>query len=227
MISGALGTAIGTGETNTAAVVAACASGVSNSASNLVLNGKNDWFMPSLDELHEIYSALYKASPTLGGFTSANYWSSSDHPTNTGWALQGWFGSSDGIVGWGETDGTNNTLAYRPVRSFTALYTSTVNYGPSTTKPTNAGEYVITPSDLSFTSGAAANYASVVYQTSTITINKAAQSTLSVIALYQPFYGNPTSGLLLTTGGSDTGTVTFELIAGGSAAGCALSGVDS
>jgi hypothetical protein len=106
--------------------------------------------------------------------------------------------------------------------------TSTINYGPSTTKPTNAGTYVITPSALIFSSGDVNNYVAVTYRTSTLTIDKAAQTTLSVVPLYNVFSGNPTTATLLTTGGSDTGTVTYAYVSSlSTAGGCALSGADS
>ena len=101
-------------------------------------------------------------------------------------------------------------------------------YGPSETKPTNASTYTITPSALTFSDGAASNYAAVTYRTSTLTINKAAQAALSVVPLYLPFNSNPTSATLLTTGGSDTGTVTYAYVPSlSTAGGCALSGADS
>lgn len=225
--SGAQGTAIGTGQANTLAMATDCVS-IADTATALVLNGKNDWFIPSLDELKEMYTSLYKATPTsLGGFTGVNYWSSSDHPTTAGYALQGWFGATDGSTGWGFTDEANS-FSYRPVRSFVATSTSTVNYGPSTTKPTGAGTYVITPSALTFSSGAESNYAAITYLTSTLTINKAAQTALTITPLYNVFNGNPTTAILLTTGGTDTGTVTYAYVASGSSAsGCALSGINN
>lgn len=225
--SGAQGTAIGTGQANTLAMATDCVS-IADTATALILNGKNDWFIPSLDELKEMYTSLYKATPTsLGGFTGVNYWSSSDHPTTAGYALQGWFGATDGSTGWGLTDEANS-FSYRPVRSFVATSTSTVNYGPSTTKPTGAGTYVITPSALTFSSGAASNYAAITYLTSTLTINKAAQTALTITPLYNVFNGNPTTAILLTTGGTDTGTVTYAYVASGSSAsGCALSGINN
>ena len=106
--------------------------------------------------------------------------------------------------------------------------TPTIEYGPTTTKPTNAGTYVITPSVLTFSDGAASNYAAITYQSSTLTINKAAQAALIVVPLYLPFNGNPTSATLLTTGGSDTGTVSYAYVSSlSTAGGCALSGADS
>jgi hypothetical protein len=101
-------------------------------------------------------------------------------------------------------------------------------YGPVTVKPTNAGTYTITPSDLTFSSGAASNYAAITYRTSTLTINKAAQAALSVVSLYQPFYSNPTSTTLLATGGSDNGAVSYTYVPSlSTAGGCALSGANN
>jgi hypothetical protein len=237
-VTGATGTAIGTGETNTDlfAASAACGASAADTATALVLNGKDDWFLPSFDELKEMYSKLHKAvGGALGGFNTSgtvDYLSSSDNPSGVapsgiGYALYGWFGSSDGVAGWGSTSKTSS-LAYRPVRSFVATSTSTVNYGPSTTKPTNAATYTITPSALTFSSGDANNYVAVTYRTSTLTINKAAQAALTVTPLYNVFNGNPTTGTLLTTGGSDTGTVTYAYVSSlSTAGGCALSGADS
>ena len=238
-VAGASGTAIGTGETNTNlfAASAACGPSVTDTVAALVLNSKDDWFLPSHDELKEMYSKLHKAAGgALGGFAVAgdNYLSSSDNPSGVApagvdYALYGWFGSSNGVVGWGSTSKTAQ-YAYRPVLSFlvTSSQTPAINYGPSTTKPTNAGTYAITPSALTFSSGAISNYAAVTYRTSTLTINKAAQATLSVVPLYNVFNGNPTAATLLATGGSDTGTVTYAYVAlGSTAGGCALSGADS
>jgi hypothetical protein len=236
-VDGASGAGIGTGETNTNlfANSAACGASAADTATALVLGGKDDWFLPSFDELKEMFSKLHKAAGgALGGFATAadNYLSSSDNPNGVApagadYALYGWFGSSDGIVGWGSSSKTN-PFAYRPVRSFLATSTSTVNYGPSETKPTNASTYTITPSALTFSDGALANYAAVTYRTSTLTINKAAQAALSVVPLYLPFNGNPTSATLLTTGGSDTGTVTYAYVSSlSTAGGCTLSGADS
>jgi Fibronectin type III domain len=236
-VDGASGAGIGTGETNTNlfANSAACGASAADTATALVLGGRDDWFLPSFDELKEMFSKLHKAAGgALGGFATAadNYLSSSDNPNGVApagadYALYGWFGSSDGIVGWGSSSKTN-PFAYRPVRSFLATSTSTVNYGPSETKPTNASTYTITPSALTFSDGALSNYAAVTYRTSTLTINKAAQAALSVVPLYLPFNGNPTSATLLTTGGSDTGTVTYAYVSSlSTAGGCALSGADS
>ena len=232
-VAGASGTAIGSGETNTNlfANSAACGASAADTAMALVLGGKDDWFLPSFDELKEMFSKLHKAAGgPLGGFATStdNYLSSSDNPNGVapagaGYALYGWFGSADGVSGWGSTSKTN-PFAYRPVRSFVATSTSTINYGPSTTKPTDAGTYTITPSALTFTNGAASNYTAITYRTSTVTINKASQSTLSLTSRVGVFSANPSTMKLTTSGGNDTGTVTYAISSGGTALNCAISG---
>jgi hypothetical protein len=79
-------TAIGTGESNTAAIVAVQGAGSTYAAQlcdALVVENKwgetyDDWFLPSIDELSEMVAQLYRATPALGQlFDGGIYWSSS------------------------------------------------------------------------------------------------------------------------------------------------------
>jgi hypothetical protein len=82
LIDGARGTAIGTGRQNTQDILAACADPVSAAAlcANLNLNGVVGWFLPSRDELAEMYRAL--RARNIGDFRddgmadNAVYWAS-------------------------------------------------------------------------------------------------------------------------------------------------------
>jgi Fibronectin type III domain len=58
----------------------------------------------------------------------------------------------------------------------------------------------------------------------TITVSKATQDTLTVTSSNGVFNGNPSSFYLATSGGTDTGTVTYSVVAGGTASGCSISG---
>ena len=78
---GKTGTAIGTGESNTAAIVAAMVAAgfteeyAAKACADYTLGGKDDWFLPSRDELNELHKQRY----SVGGFSLNNiYWSSSE-----------------------------------------------------------------------------------------------------------------------------------------------------
>jgi hypothetical protein len=75
-VSISTGVALGTGATNTAAIVASCGEApiAAKVADDLVLNGYDDWFLPSRDELSSMYTNLYYGG--LGGLGS-RYWTSS------------------------------------------------------------------------------------------------------------------------------------------------------
>lgn len=107
--TGATGTAIGTGQANTAAIVKAQGSGsyAAKLCDDLVLGGYSDWYLPSRDELNQ----LYLNQSVVGGFAYFNYWSSSELDGNLAWFH--YFGS-------GSQDFSNklNSLAVRAVRAF-------------------------------------------------------------------------------------------------------------
>ena len=75
----ATGITIGTGNANTNAIVTS--QGTGNYAAkvcfDLELNGYNDWYLPSIDEL----KILYNNRISIGGFTGDLYWSSSEYAT--------------------------------------------------------------------------------------------------------------------------------------------------
>ena len=58
----------------------------------------------------------------------------------------------------------------------------------------------------------------------TVTVAKAVQDTLTITTSNGVFNGNPSSLSLFTVGGTDTGTVTYSIAAGGSASGCSITG---
>jgi hypothetical protein len=77
VIQGADGTAIGTGNQNTIDIEAGdtISGTAADICANLTLGGYSDWFLPSKDELNEMY--LNKS--IIGGFSDYNYWSSSEY----------------------------------------------------------------------------------------------------------------------------------------------------
>ena len=112
-IAGATGTAVGTGKDNTAAMDAACTSGAGQRASDYDGGGLTDWFLPSKNELGEMYS--YGNSTTLPlefTFGSGGYWSSSQVDTTKAWVRN----LEDGSQWKSGKDNTN--IRPRPIRSF-------------------------------------------------------------------------------------------------------------
>jgi hypothetical protein len=116
-ITGATGTAIGTGKSNTTKIVQAQgnSSYAAKLCDDLVLNGYSDWFLPSKDELN----LLYINRDVIGGFTNSNvrYWSSTEHDKDRAWYQH----FNDG--GWQDiykkvTSGGGMCMCVRAVRYF-------------------------------------------------------------------------------------------------------------
>ena len=88
-ISGANGQAIGTGYQNTLDIVAGCSE--TNTAAFNALNSTTenytDWYLPSKDELMEMYNTIGYGGPegNIGGFENVRYWSSSEYYDNLAW----------------------------------------------------------------------------------------------------------------------------------------------
>jgi hypothetical protein len=78
LISGTA-TALGTGLANTNAIVNQCSKPniAARICSDLVLNGKSDWYLPSKDELNLLHQNLYLRN--MGNLQTGRYWSSSQY----------------------------------------------------------------------------------------------------------------------------------------------------
>jgi len=87
LISGADGTAIGTGAQNTIDIEAGCTTigTAADICANLTLGGYSDWFLPSKDELNEMYLNLHQQG--LGGFlgNGPSFWSSTESHSTGAW----------------------------------------------------------------------------------------------------------------------------------------------
>ena len=82
-VSGASGTAVGTGSQNTIDIVNGGCFGAALICYNLDLNGYSDWFLPSKDELNLMYANL--KSNNLADFKEFAYWSSSEYSSSGAW----------------------------------------------------------------------------------------------------------------------------------------------
>jgi hypothetical protein len=106
-------TTIGSGATNTAIILANCPTAgiAARLCDDLVLNGYNDWFLPSSEELNLIYVNL--KTHNIGNLISDPYCSSSQKDSNE--AYYQWF-QDNGRQGSGV--GKNGSYKIRAVRSF-------------------------------------------------------------------------------------------------------------
>jgi len=119
--TGADGYDIGTGASNTLAIVTECSEETAASVcANTTLNGYSDWFLPSIHELYEMFihkSVISSASVANGGVALADafYWSSSHYGSGSGLAIafQNSSNSQDG-----STWAMSYTFRVRAVRAF-------------------------------------------------------------------------------------------------------------
>ncbi len=129
LLGGTFGTTVGTGEANTALMVAAvspgpCTSGAGFMADAYAGGGQTDWFLPSKDELNQV--CRYASGQTFdatgamcigpasrfGGFTTSNYWSSSQGLEGNAWGQDFAGGSQKGNAA------KEGIMHVRPVRAF-------------------------------------------------------------------------------------------------------------
>ncbi|NLJ43069.1 MAG: TonB-dependent receptor plug domain-containing protein [Bacteroidales bacterium] len=109
--AGAAGKAPGTGKTNTEEIIRGCneiptAAGLCH---DLVMNGYNDWFLPSVDELQLMYRSLHEKG--LGGFKETYYWSSTQDKYGA-WVVSFYYGNKS------NQNRDRQGVLIRPVRAF-------------------------------------------------------------------------------------------------------------
>lgn len=108
--TGASGTALGTGNSNTNTIVNILGAGnyAAKLCYDLVLNGYSDWYLPSRNEM----SKMILNKNAIGGFSSANYWSSSEYDIVNAYYSNFTSGSAN-------LTGSKNSVAnVRAIRSF-------------------------------------------------------------------------------------------------------------
>ena len=90
-LSGVNGTSFGTGYLNTSEIVLGCTDTLiaASEALGYEYNGYSDWYLPSIDELVEVYNAIGGGGSqgNIGGFSNSWYWSSSEYNNSVAWTV--------------------------------------------------------------------------------------------------------------------------------------------
>jgi hypothetical protein len=105
---------IGCGRGNTIGIISTCpqAGIAARICGDLVLGGYSDWFLPSRDELYQMF--LNRVA--IGGFANDYYWSSSEHDDDDIWfdgIYAWWVRFSTGELGWGDKNAPDYVRAAR------------------------------------------------------------------------------------------------------------------
>ena len=80
-VPGTQATGLGDGKANTAAMLAVCTTDAAVAASGYRGGGKSDWYLPSRDELRQLFVRKGK----VGDFIFHGYWSSSESAPDQAW----------------------------------------------------------------------------------------------------------------------------------------------
>lgn len=124
VLTGSAGVTIGTGETNTTAIISAgCATSgtAAELVSNLSLNGYDDWFLPSSDEWIEVYNNLPIIQTVIlsngGDDFLTQYWSSTENNAYNA-ELIVFSGPAAGTI-YSFVNKTSDVVATRAIRAWT------------------------------------------------------------------------------------------------------------
>ena len=123
--TGATGTTIGTGETNTTQIISVLGQD-SNAAklcddSSITFNGVTytDWFLPSKDELYKMYENIGQLNSlglgNIANLVNNGYWTSSENSNDAAWIAE-WNSNTNSVSQLPSFKGNNNRV--RAVRSF-------------------------------------------------------------------------------------------------------------
>ena len=111
------------------------------------------------------------------------------------------------------------------VSGITISYVATGTYPyNSTTVPTNANTYSLTPTSITLSSGSMSNYNTPTFSSVNWTINQINQDTLTVKSLFQEGISVPYD--IQYSGGSTGGAVTGQILTGGTASLCTFVGIN-
>ena len=111
---------IGMGQINTSAVVKNYGSGnyAARYADKLVVNGRDDWFLPSEDELQQMYEVMQTADVPIDPLKKSFYWSSSEYDYDNAWTVNFKDGQQFDRMKWTIAGSGMKPIRLRAVRAF-------------------------------------------------------------------------------------------------------------
>ena len=109
---------IGMGQANTKTIVSTYRRGsyAARYAHDLVVNGHDDWFLPSADELDVMFNVLQTSREPMDTFAPRFYWSSSEYDYNNAWTQSMKSGQQFDREKW--LSSPQDALWVRPIRAF-------------------------------------------------------------------------------------------------------------
>jgi hypothetical protein len=212
---GALQTAIGTGYQNSNAIAAQTGNVYATSAAVVTRtyrgNGLADWYLPSKDELNQLY--LQKTA--VGGVWAAVYWSSTESNANAAWTQN--FGIGDPAAVSKDTN-----FYVRPVRAFGVAPTTISIANVVIPAPvlgatpvnsiTSNGQYTTAIT----WSGSPTTFAASTAYTATVTVTPVAGYTLSGVGSgFFTVNGSAANGVINSTNIATTGVAPYAVAADG------------
>lgn len=111
---------IGMGQINTSAIVKNYGSGnyAARYADKLVVNGRDDWFLPSEDELQQMYEVMQTADVPIDPLKKSFYWSSSEYDYDNAWTVNFKDGQQFDRMKWTIAGPGMKPIRLRAVRAF-------------------------------------------------------------------------------------------------------------
>jgi hypothetical protein len=111
---------IGMGRINTSAIVKNYGPGsyAARYADKLIVNGKSDWFLPSHDELEQMYLVLQAADVPMDPLQKSFYWTSSEYDFDNAWTVNFKDGQQFDRMKWTIAGPGIKPIRLRAVRAF-------------------------------------------------------------------------------------------------------------
>ncbi len=111
---------IGEGQTNTTRIIRTYGRGnyAARYAASLVVNGFDDWFLPSEDELELMYTFMQTANTPIDPLKRSYYWSSSEYDFDNAWTVNFKDGQQFDRMKWTVPGPAIKAIRVRAIRAF-------------------------------------------------------------------------------------------------------------